>query len=306
MLIFLNEHVFYWVVNMATVHIGALNSPVDSRRKISSSSWRQNDVALSFSCHNDVIIEPCARGGHLNNTMMKWRKYVHVSPPAGSVKRIFQLHCLFSFKWSHGHRADSRFAPRQWKTALLCNDVSHWLGASLESTVWSIWRLRMGTLSALTLQWRHIAPWCVVSPAIPLSVQLFVRTAKKTPKLRVTGSLWLLVDLPHKGPITLKCFHVANASMILWFAPSYVLGIHRLAVDSTKGKWCGALIVSFLVVKLRISFGHAVELRMKWNAFNPHMMWWRVCRSYFPLLVCNFTQRRSLGHWNMSKLFAVL
>ena len=29
-------------------------------------------------------------------------------------------------------RADSRFAPSQWETALLCNDVSHWRGASLE------------------------------------------------------------------------------------------------------------------------------------------------------------------------------
>ena len=25
------------------------------------------------------------------------------------------------------------FASSQWETALLCNDVSHWLGASLES-----------------------------------------------------------------------------------------------------------------------------------------------------------------------------
>ena len=33
------------------------------------------------------------------------------------------------------HRADSRFAPNQWETALLCNDVSHWLGASLESAL---------------------------------------------------------------------------------------------------------------------------------------------------------------------------
>ena len=29
--------------------------------------------------------------------------------------------------------ADSRFVPSQWETALLCNDVSHWLGVSLES-----------------------------------------------------------------------------------------------------------------------------------------------------------------------------
>ena len=33
------------------------------------------------------------------------------------------------------YRADSRFAPSQWETALLCNDVSHWLGASLESAL---------------------------------------------------------------------------------------------------------------------------------------------------------------------------
>ena len=28
-------------------------------------------------------------------------------------------------------RADTRFAASQWETSLLCNDVSHWLGASL-------------------------------------------------------------------------------------------------------------------------------------------------------------------------------
>ena len=31
--------------------------------------------------------------------------------------------------------ADCRFASNQWETALLCNDVSHWLGASLESAL---------------------------------------------------------------------------------------------------------------------------------------------------------------------------
>ena len=36
-------------------------------------------------------------------------------------------------KWAS--RAHSRFAPSQWETALLCNDVSHWLGASLESAL---------------------------------------------------------------------------------------------------------------------------------------------------------------------------
>ena len=31
------------------------------------------------------------------------------------------------------YRADSKFVPSQWETALLCNNISHWLGASLES-----------------------------------------------------------------------------------------------------------------------------------------------------------------------------
>ena len=33
-------------------------------------------------------------------------------------------------------RADSRFVPSPSETVLLCNDVSHWLGANLESTLW--------------------------------------------------------------------------------------------------------------------------------------------------------------------------
>ena len=33
------------------------------------------------------------------------------------------------------NRAESRFATSQWEMALLCNNVSHWLGASLESAM---------------------------------------------------------------------------------------------------------------------------------------------------------------------------
>ena len=36
----------------------------------------------------------------------------------------------------YGYRADSSFAPSQWEMALLCNNISHWLGASLESSLW--------------------------------------------------------------------------------------------------------------------------------------------------------------------------
>ena len=37
--------------------------------------------------------------------------------------------------WYTIYRADSRFAPSQWETALLYNDVSHWLDANLESAL---------------------------------------------------------------------------------------------------------------------------------------------------------------------------
>ena len=42
---------------------------------------------------------------------------------------------LYPLGFADYHRADSRFAPSQWETALLCNAVSHWLGASLESAL---------------------------------------------------------------------------------------------------------------------------------------------------------------------------
>ena len=35
------------------------------------------------------------------------------------------------------YRPDSRFAPSQWETDLLCNGVSHWLSATLKSTLCS-------------------------------------------------------------------------------------------------------------------------------------------------------------------------
>ena len=50
-----------------------------------------------------------------------------------------------------GCRANSRFAPRQCERVLLCNDVSHWLGASLESTPWWLWGKAQSMGSSITL-----------------------------------------------------------------------------------------------------------------------------------------------------------
>ena len=48
---------------------------------------------------------------------------------------FFHSFCGIITKLNIKYRADSRFAPSQWEMVLLCNDVSHWLGASLESTL---------------------------------------------------------------------------------------------------------------------------------------------------------------------------
>ena len=43
--------------------------------------------------------------------------------------------CLPPWLMTPTIRADSRCSPSQWETVLLCNQVSHWLGRSLESAL---------------------------------------------------------------------------------------------------------------------------------------------------------------------------
>ena len=43
--------------------------------------------------------------------------------------------CWFQHQDGYSSRADSRYAPSRWEAALLCSDVSHWLGTSQESAL---------------------------------------------------------------------------------------------------------------------------------------------------------------------------
>ena len=54
------------------------------------------------------------------------------------------------------YRADSRFAPSQWETALLCNDVSHWLSASLESALSLYSSVMFGGDSLFSYHWQYL------------------------------------------------------------------------------------------------------------------------------------------------------
>ena len=77
--------------------------------------WRQGSVGHVYTTglqHNCV----CHPGGHYCNNYFGTLFSSYVAA-------IFQS------------RAVSRFAPSQWETALLCNDVSHWLCTRLESAL---------------------------------------------------------------------------------------------------------------------------------------------------------------------------
>ena len=48
------------------------------------------------------------------------------------------------------YRDDSRFAPSQWETVLLCNEVSHWLGTSQELALLYTWGICSCTINSIT------------------------------------------------------------------------------------------------------------------------------------------------------------
>ena len=69
--------------------------------------------------------------------------------------------------------ADSRFAPSQWETPLLCNGVSHWLGTSLESDMFICF-------------WHPETYTCTFYSAVPLSIfsQILTIGAQYTSPMR--------------------------------------------------------------------------------------------------------------------------
>ena len=73
---------------------------------------------------------------------------------------LFAFCCVTKWQWnsisSPWWASHSRFAPSQWETALLCNDVSHWLGASLESALMLHGRVMLTWLSSLMTA--HLPP----------------------------------------------------------------------------------------------------------------------------------------------------
>ena len=84
--------------------------------------------------------------------------------------------------WFHIPRADSSVAPSQWETALLCNDVSHWLSATLESGLYTTTMTRLNTYHTWTHE-RHLIShshrWAII-----------MMTSSNGNIFCVTGPLW--------------------------------------------------------------------------------------------------------------------
>ena len=108
-------------------------------------------------------------------------------------------------------RADSRFAPSQWEAALLCNDVSHWLGANTESVPLCIQReLRNAPASRIII---HMAPIVQTSP------QQSPASGKHHVKLRpYVKTISGVIDF-HEIPSLLKRFECNSWTYYaLWFS----------------------------------------------------------------------------------------
>ena len=124
-----------------------------------SLQWRHNDRdGVSNHRHPDCLLNRLFRCRSKKTSQLRftglcdWKPPVTVdSPHKGTVSRkrfLFDDVIMMGFSvyarpykltyFPDNCRDDSRFAPSQWETALLCNDVSLWLGASLESAL-SLW-----------------------------------------------------------------------------------------------------------------------------------------------------------------------
>ena len=88
------------------------------------------------------------------------------------------MYCMYRYILETGHitvniimsvimfQADSRFAPSLWEKSLLCNDVSHWWGVSLESDLmlWLLF-LVMAILSEKAISWWRNHRWIPLTKA---------------------------------------------------------------------------------------------------------------------------------------------
>ena len=114
------------------------------RLKMPSAKWQPFCLGLNVlttkTQHGDVwtYVWPsrCSNNNKDSRQQMPW---CHVALRHKGPQCVHELN-IETIPFYHNViiKANYRFVPSQWETVLLCNDVSRWLGASLESAIWSI------------------------------------------------------------------------------------------------------------------------------------------------------------------------
>ena len=87
---------------------------------------------------------------------------------AHNIFRDLQMHPYSCILLRYKIRADSWFAPSQWETALLCSDVSHWLGANLGSVLKIMFFLPCQYLK------RSISSWISSRPILKMDARTYL------------------------------------------------------------------------------------------------------------------------------------
>ena len=170
------------------------NSPVTGEFPAQKASNAEN--VFIWWRHHDVSREQCVNASsssmqsiigtdvitHLQQSVARWRN-IYGFTKLGNIdsgcdllpdnNKLFITCTIVDIP----DRADFRFAPSQWETVLLCNDVSHWLGANLEPAMLS--SMGFGTI---LIEDNH---WKIASYGFVTRIIIFLKAEYRT--FEITG-----------------------------------------------------------------------------------------------------------------------
>ena len=128
-------------------------------------------------------------------------------------------------EWPYNkHMAASRFASSQWETALLCNDVSHWLGAGVESPLKNIQVLSV-TDTYITYSTMYLNVWlhknCIMQMKATAVISLTrIHASRYTPQeisLRLTWRRVIQVRRLKFEIISYRWYVYTLTHLMVWF-----------------------------------------------------------------------------------------
>ena len=123
------------VTHYCDVIMGSVPSQFTSLTIVYSTVYSDADQRKHQSSASLAFVRGFHRGPV--NSLHKWPVTRKMFPFDDVIMYCYYYYVWWVSPWHHATklRADSRFAPSQWKSALLSKKVSHGLGASLESAL---------------------------------------------------------------------------------------------------------------------------------------------------------------------------